>query len=374
LFVSIVILPMSKIVVIGCGIVGAAIAYELSLIPGLEIIVIEKHTPATGSTGAALGVLMGVISQKKKGRAWRFRSASLQRYQTLIPELEAKTGLPISVNHQGIFKLLFAGEDLDKWQKLQEFRAAEGWTLEIGDRSFVTDNCPQIVNEQIIGAVYSPQDGQVNPVELTKALVEGARANGVEFLFGVEVQDFITQRDELLACQSLVTSSGQIEVEELIISAGLGSTALTQSLQQEIPIRPVLGQAIKLQLDQPLGNPDFQPVITGNDIHLVPLGNNQYWLGATVEFPTETSASIANESLLEDLMAGAIAFCPELKSATILETWSGKRPRPEGISAPIIERLSGYSNVLLATAHYRNGVLLAPATALEVVQILALLI
>lgn len=394
---------MSKIVVIGCGIVGAAIAYELSLIAGLKITVIEKHTPATGSTGAALGVLMGVISHKKKGRAWRFRNASLQRYQTLIPELEAKTGLPITVNHQGIFKLLFAGEDLDKWQKLHEFRATEGWTLEIGDRSFVTSHCPQIVNEQIIGGVYSPQDGQVNPVELTKALVAGARANGVEFLFGVEVQDFVTEtglglgegeyfapsrqgakkgakkgdrdrdRDiDIATCKYLVTSNGQIEVEELIISAGLGSTALTQSLQQDISIRPVLGQAIKLQLDQPLGNPDFQPVITGNDIHLVPLGNNQYWLGATVEFPTETGASIANESLLEELMAEAIAFCPELKSATILETWSGRRPRPEGIAAPIIERLSGYSNVLLATAHYRNGVLLAPATALEVVQILSL--
>jgi glycine oxidase len=380
---------MSKIVIIGCGIVGAAIAYELSLISGLDITVIDKHTPASGGTGAALGVLMGVISHKKKGRAWRLRSASLRRYQTLIPELEAKTGLSIPVNHQGIFKLLFAGDDLDKWRKLQEFRATEGWTLEIGDRTFVTHHCPQIVNEQMIGAVYSPQDGQVSPVELTKALVEGARANGVEFLFGVEVQNFVLgsgERDyfaqshkgaeksakqiDRAICEDLVTSSGQIEVEQLIISAGLGSTPLTQSLQQGISIRPVLGQAIKLQLDLPLGNVDFQPVITGNDIHLVPLVNNQYWLGATVEFPTETGASIVNESLLEQLKAGAIAFCPELKSATILETWSGLRPRPEGIAAPIIEKLSGYSNVLLATAHYRNGVLLAPATALEVVQML----
>lgn len=384
---------MSKIVVIGCGIVGAAIAYELSLIPGLDITVIDKNTPAHGATGAALGVLMGAISHKKKGRAWRFRSNSLKRYQTLIPELEAQTGLKIPVNQQGIFKLLFAGENLEKWQELQKFRAAEGWTLEIGDRAFVTQHCPGIVNQNIIGAVYSPQDGQVNPVELTKALVAGARANGVKFQFGVQVQDFVTQtrlclgeqdddfapsrqdanksaKQNTVSCEYLVTSIGQISVEELIISAGLGSTPLTQSLQQEIPIRPVLGQAIKLQLDRVLGNIDFQPVITGNDIHLVPLGNNQYWLGATVEFPTETEASIANQDLLAELMAGAIAFCPELKSATILETWSGKRPRPEGIAAPIIEKLSGYSNVLLATAHYRNGVLLAPATALEVVQML----
>jgi glycine oxidase len=366
---------MSKIVIIGCGIVGAAIAYELSLITGLDITVVEKHTPASGSTGAALGVLMGAISQKKKGRAWRFRSASLKRYQTLIPELEARTGLKIAVNHQGIFKLLFEGEDLDKWQKLQEFRAAEGWELVIGDRSFVTHNCPHIINEQIIGAVYSPQDGQINPLELTQALVTAATANGVKFQFGVEVQDFITQTnkltDKLSTCQSLATSIGKLEVEQLIISAGLGSTALTQSLQQGIPIRPVLGQAIKLQLHQSLGNPNFQPVITGNDIHLVPLGNDRYWLGATVEFPPETGTSIANAELLDRLIEGAIAFCPELKSATILETWSGKRPRPEGMPAPIIEKLSGYSNVLLATAHYRNGVLLAPATALEVVQILS---
>ncbi|PSB12190.1 FAD-dependent oxidoreductase [Pleurocapsa sp. CCALA 161] len=386
---------MSKIVVIGCGIVGAAIAYELSLIPGLDITVIDKNTPAHGATGAALGVLMGAISHKKKGRAWRFRSNSLKRYQTLIPELEAQTGLKIPVNQQGILKLLFAGENLEKWQELQKFRAVEGWTLEIGDRAFITQHCPKILHEDIIGAVYSPQDRQINPVELTKALVAGARANGVKFMFGVEVQDFVTQtrlclgeqdddfapsrqvakksaKQNIVSCEYLVTSIGQISVEELIISAGLGSTPLTQSLQQEIPIRPVLGQAIKLQLDRALGNADFQPVITGNDIHLVPLGNNQYWLGATVEFPTETEASIANQDLLAELMAGAIAFCPELKSATILETWSGKRPRPEGRAAPIIEKLSGYSNVLLATAHYRNGVLLAPATALEVVQMLTL--
>ncbi len=361
---------MSKIVIIGCGVIGAAIAYELSLIAGLDISVIEKNTLASGSTGAALGVLMGAISQKKKGRAWRFRNTSLKRYQTLIPELEAKTGRSISVNRQGIFKLLFTGDDLEKWQKLQEFRAFEGWHLEIGDRTYVSQHCPHLENDQIIGAVYSPQDGQINPVELTQALVTAATANGVKFHFGVEVQNFTIQSDhERATCQQLTTTIGKIEVEQLIIAAGLGSTPLTQSLQQTIPIRPVLGQAIKLKLDRCLGKPDFQPVITGNDIHLVPLGDQTYWLGATVEFPTARE-SVADAKLLEKVRQGAIAFCPQLKTATILETWSGKRPRPEGIPAPIIENLSGYSNILLATAHYRNGVLLAPATAIEVAQIL----
>ena len=359
---------MSKIVIIGCGVVGAAIAYELSLISDLDITVIEKNTPASGSTKAALGVLMGAISQKKKGRAWRFRSTSLQRYETLIPELENQTGLDIPVNRQGILKLLFAGDDLGKWHKLQEFRASEGWELQLGDRDFVTQHCPHLVHQDIIGAVYSPQDRQIHPVKLTQALVAAASANGVEFHFGVEAKNFLVQNDELKSCHQIETNIGNIEVERLIVSAGLGSTPLTQSLQQAIPIRPVLGQAIKLKLDRPLGNSDFQPVITGNDIHLVPLGNNEYWLGATVEFPSETGETIADAELLERVKQGAIAFCPNIARATILETWSGKRPRPEGIAAPIVEQLMGYSNVYLATAHYRNGVLLAPATALEVVK------
>lgn len=361
---------MSQTVIIGCGVVGATIAYELSLISGLDITVIEKDYPAGGSTGAALGVLMGVISHKKKGRAWRLRETSLKRYVTLIPELEEKTGLDIPVNSKGIFKLLFVGDDLEKWQKLKEFRASNGWKLEIGDRHYVQQQCPHLVNEEIIGGVHSPQDRQIHPVKLTQALVAAATANGVKFQFGVAVKDFITAaKNDLSTCQQLITTRGKVAVEQLIISAGLGSTPLTQSLQQTIPIRPVLGQAIKFKLNKPLGNPDFQPIVTGRDRHIVPLGNNEYWLGATVEFPTETGESIADTELLEQLRQDTVAFCPEINNATILETWTGKRPRPEGIAAPIIGNLSGYSNVLLATAHYRNGVLLAPATASEVSKI-----
>ncbi|BAZ44566.1 FAD dependent oxidoreductase [Chondrocystis sp. NIES-4102] len=362
---------MSKIVIIGCGIVGAAIAYELSLVAGLDITVVEQHTPASGSTGAALGVLMGVISQKKKGRAWRLRQTSLKRYQTLIPELQAITGLSIPVNRQGVLKLLFEGDNFEQWQKLQAFRALEGWELIIGDRAYLNQQCPHLLNDQIIGAVYSPNDLQVNPVKLTEALVAAATLNGVKFYFHSTVINCLTHsQDNGLSCNKIETTQGEIAVDQLVISAGLGSTPLTQFLQQTIPIVPVLGQAIRFKLNQPLGKSDFQPVITGNDIHIVPLGNQEYWLGATVEFPIPTAETIADPQLLEQVKQGAIAFCPQLKDATILETWSGKRPRPDGISAPIIGTLPGYSNVLLATAHYRNGVLLAPATALDIVSMI----
>ena len=364
---------MVKVAIVGCGVIGASIAYELSRIKGLEITLIEQQTPASGSTGAALGVLMGAISHKIKGRAWRLREESLKRYETLIPELEALTGITIPVNRQGIVKLLFAGDRLDKWQQLQQTRQSQGWQLEIWDKVYLQKHCHNINQENVIAAVYSPQDRQINPSLLTEALVAGAKQNGVNCQFGVRVEQFITQSANNLSlktCSRLQTTNREIEVDWLIISAGNGSTPLTTALQQSVDIRPVLGQALKFKLDNYLGNVDFQPVITGDDVHIVPLGDREYWLGATVEFPDDLGEVTAQPELLTQVKQRAIDFCPALANANILQTWSGKRPRPQGQPAPIIRKLDGYSNVLLATGHYRNGVLLAPATAQEVISIL----
>jgi glycine/D-amino acid oxidase-like deaminating enzyme len=133
----------------------------------------------------------------------------------------------------------------------------------------------------------------------------------------------------------------------------------------------VLGQAVRLKLNAPLGDRSFQPVITGDDVHIVPLGSGEYWVGATVEFPGATGEVAADPKSLQQVMTGAIALCPALANATLLKTWSGLRPRPQNRPAPVVERLSGYENILLATGHYRNGVLLAPATAEKVKEAIA---
>ena len=79
-----------KIIIVGCGIVGAMLAYELSRQFSADIHVLDRQLPAQGSTGAALGVLMGAISGKVKGRSWRLREASIRRYKSLIAELLAQ--------------------------------------------------------------------------------------------------------------------------------------------------------------------------------------------------------------------------------------------------------------------------------------------
>jgi glycine oxidase len=373
---------MIRIAIIGCGIVGASIAFELSHFPELKVIVFDKQPPAQAATGAALGVLMGVISHKTKGRNWHFRETSLQRYETLIPELEAMTGRKIPFNKQGILMLCSEGEDLSKWEKLRATRQSQGWELEIWDLEQVRSQCPHLaVNDNIIAAIYSPDDRQVDPTALTLALVDAAKINGVNFEFGVEVTGLMGEQDadpttNLIPCGTgilpvlekgtkcqIQTSSSKLEFDWLIITAGLGSTALTASLNQLVDIRPVLGQALHLRSPKPLENPNFAPVITCDDVHIVPLGNREYWVGATVEFPLNGEEIVQNSEMLDEVMARAIALCPALAKASIIRKWSGLRPRPEKRSAPIIDRLSSNSNILIASGHYRNGVLLAPATA-----------
>ena len=366
---------MVRVAIIGCGIVGASIAFELSQFPELKVTVFDKQPPAQGSTGAALGVLMGVISHKTKGRNWQLRETSLQRYETLIPELEAVTGRKIPFNKQGILMLCSEGEDLSKWEKLIATRQSQGWQLELWDRERVRDRCPHLyLNDKIIAAIYSPQDRQVDPTALTLALVDAAKLKGVNFEFGVEVQG-ITELNSQVSQIQLPSSiavnkscgTGILPVAEnfdrLIVCAGLGSAAVTASLNQLVDIRPVLGQALHLLTPNPVGNPDFSPVITCDDVHIVPVGNQEFWVGATVEFSENGGEIEANADMLEQVMARAIALCPALAFASIIRKWSGLRPRPEGRPAPIIGTLPGNDRVLIASGHYRNGVLLAPATA-----------
>jgi glycine/D-amino acid oxidase-like deaminating enzyme len=277
------------------------------------------------------------------------------------------TGIQIPHNSQGIFKLLSPEADLVKWQQLAATRTEQQWQLEIWESSQILARLPQLNPQLVSTAIYSPQDLQVDPVALTNALVAAAKLNGVEFHFDRSVSSITANNP--LSCDVLMDDGKVVTSDRVIVTAGLGSTDLLAPFGS-IEINPVLGQAIHIRLPQSLGNPDFQPTISYEDMNIVPLHNNEYWVGATVEFPVDGNA-IARSECLEQLKQTAIDLCPDLAMSEIIRTWQGLRPRPHQRPAPVIDRVGENGRVLVATGHYRNGVLLAPATAQVITQMLA---
>lgn len=390
------------LVIVGCGIVGATLAYELSRTQQFNITVVDQHnqrfTPSgpvsaqkfATSTGAALGVLMGVISRKMKGRAWEMRRDSIQRYETLIPELEAATGDRIHHNRQGLLRICFGNESLEAWEKLVLQRQRQGFRLQILGRDTLIQTYPKLNIKNygrshlpngfappnpaesepwVIGAVYSPQDLQVNPIALTTALIDAAIQQGAVFHWGWRTTGLRSQKrgDRSHVC-SVETSRDRIDCDGVIITAGLGSSELAKYLDYDLPQRPVLGQAVHLKLPQSISI--TEPVIIGRDTNIIPLDQGHYWVGATVEFSDGENWPECCQDNLNQMLRGVYELYPPLQEADVLRTWSGMRPRPQNRPAPVIESLAGYDNAILATAHYRNGVLLAPATANKVYQLL----
>lgn len=349
---------MKRVLIIGGGIVGTTIAYELSQLSQFDITLIEKDAPAQASTGAALGILMGIISQKTKGRGWQLRAASMERYPHLLAALAEETGDHVP-HCQGLIHLCFEGEAMAKWQELAQIRHQQGWQLELWDLQQLQTACPDLNTRGIVGAVYSPQDLQVHPQALTQTLLKAAQQRGVSCHWGIEATGVsVHTPPENGQSYTVHTNQGDYETDYLIIAAGLGSLPLTSHLKQPITLRPVLGQGMRVHLPRELTLPT---VVTGDDVHLIPLGNQAYWVGATVEFPDQPVTKP-----LKTVWEQAVQFCPALAAGEIFETWSGERPRPEGQAAPVIQPLAGYDKVIVATGHYRNGVLLAPATAEQV--------
>lgn len=342
------------VVVIGCGVVGCAIAYELAA-AGLSVIGVEAGDPAAGSTGAALGVLVGISSQQVGGDGVELRLKSLERFDPLIARLEEDLGRGLPVNRRGILKLLQLGE-ADDWQKTLAARQQAGYRLQLLSPAEVGSLQPGL-RADLAGAIYSPQDRQIQPKLLTQALLEAAQRKGARFFFHQPVQRVKHSPDPPFRLQAIYTPDLTCSAGQVILAAGLGSSPLADKLDLQVPLQAVKGQALRVKAPDLL----LGPVITDADLHLVPLGDGSLWVGATVEFHSPHPDPTLRA--LQDLLTRAITLCPALAEATLVDQWAGYRPRPTRQRAPILGFAPPYTNLLIATGHYRNGVLLAPITA-----------
>jgi glycine/D-amino acid oxidase-like deaminating enzyme len=297
---------------------------------------------------------MAQVFHRASGRAWRLRQASLDLWQRWVAELQ-NLGHPLQLN-RGLLLLAADPDELARQQALCQARQAMGLPFELWGPAQLADLAPGLP-AAALGGLWSAADGQIDPQPLLTALLHEARRLGAQ-----------TLRCRVQALQPLSGGSWQLQLDHgdrlrcdaVVVCAGHGAAALLQPLGHPLPLAPVLGQALELALepcDAGGGWRNSWPAaVVWQGINLVPRPGGRLWLGATLE--PGLNADAAALQAMATLNGHAPGW---LARATVVRRWQGLRVQPLGRPAPWLEVLA--PGLLLAGCHYRNGLLLAPATA-----------
>jgi len=347
-----------ELIIIGGGIIGRSASWHLQQ-RGHQVTLIDPdlhlETPANPLNGsrAALGLLMAQVFHRASGRAWRLRQRSLELWGPWVEQLRAQ-GHPLELR-RGLLLLASDPIELERQQALVQQRQALGLPLEWWDAARIKALQPEL--PPALGGLWSAADGQIDPLPLLQALGSDARRLGARLcaqaVINLQRNADGSWRVELANGEGLTTGT-------VVICAGASTAPLLHTLGLTLPLAAVLGQAVELQPASATpawsGGPQRPAAVVWQGINLVPRPDGRLWLGATCE-PGSTADPQALEALAS-LNGQAPAW---LRQAQRLRQWQGVRLQPQGRAAPWLERLA--PGLLLASGHYRNGLLLAPATA-----------
>jgi glycine/D-amino acid oxidase-like deaminating enzyme len=350
------------VLVVGAGAIGLMAAWRLAL-AGYRVSVVDpalalepgQRTPS--GSQAALGVLMANVFQRSTGRSWRLRQRSHALWGQWLAELEGR-GHPLR-HQQGLLLLAASREELERQERLAADRARLGLPLGLLGPDQLAALSPALPATPL-GGLYSADDGQIDPGPLLNALLEEVRRSGCDM--GAEAAVAVERGPASGGRRWRVhlAGGGEREAHWLVLALGLETAGLLSGLGHPLQLEPVLGQALELEL--PAGVPWSWPaVVVWRGMNLVNCGeqadgSRRLWLGATLE----PGCRACPQALAALRQLGGEAP-PWLREARVVRQWQGLRVRPVGQPAPVLAEPE--PGLLVATGHYRNGVLLAPATA-----------
>lgn len=324
----------TDVIVIGGGIIGLSIALELHW-RGLSVQVLTKDSVATAAQAAA-GMLAPQAEEIMPSAMLDFCLWSRRLYPEWTQKLVHMTGLDTGYWPCGIVSPRYHTpiQPRSDWQ----------------DRTTLIENSGAThLSTEVQGGYWFPADGQVDNRALYHALQTAVRLAGIKVQAGITLEQFPAQTP----IQQLTTAQGTFQADRYILATGAWSAQLLP-----IPVQPRKGQMLAVQVPPQHPLP-LQTVLFGEEIYIVPRRNGRILIGATSENVGFLAGNHPTD--LHGLLAKAVRLCPALATYPIVDRWWGFRPStPDEL--PILGA-SAYDNLILATGHYRNGILLAPATA-----------
>jgi glycine oxidase len=339
---------------VGGGVIGLACAWKAAR-GGARICVLERDRPAAGATGVAAGMLAPVGEA-----AWGEESLlalnleSLGRWPGFADELEREAGADVGFAPQGALHVALDRDEAEELRRRHELHRGLGL-----DSEWLTGRVCRALEPGLATAVrggaHVPGEASVDPRRLVSALLEALDARRVPVHSGAEV---VAAGRERGSWRIESRDGRSLRTETVVLTAGCWSGRVDW-LPEEArpPVRPVKGEILTLRGSA--GEPVCERIVAGERVYMVPRADGRLIVGATVEergFDTALTAGGVHELLRE-----GYRLLPEIAELELVETAVGLRPGSPD-NAPLIG-WSATEGLLVATGHFRNGVLQAPITA-----------
>ena len=346
----------SDVIIVGAGVIGCAIAYNLGK-AGVKTLVIDKADGVgREASWAGAGVLTSHASTRQPYP--ELCRASLALYPSLADELRERTQIDIEFIQSGTLSLFFNEEEKNGLIGLAERRIDRGFSAEVLTADQVLEIEPA-ASKSVVGGVRFQEDAQVRNPRLVKALAKGAALLGTQFLLGNPVDGFVREKGRI----SGVKVNGEFfRGNTIVVAAGCWSGALTQELGFHLPIQPSRGQIVLVDA-MPLV---LRHTIDGLGVYLVPRSDGVILIGATVEFVGYDKRTTL-EGIQQMIEAGT-TLIPELAGMPFAQAWAGLRPHIK--NGPCLGKAPDLDNVIIASGHFKNGILLAPITGVLISELI----
>lgn len=361
-------------VVIGAGIIGAATAYYLSM-EGLKVLVVDRSTPASGTSGACDGVIS--LHSKTPGLKIDMAREGIRLYR----QLSLHTDLDLEMEKKGSLCLAETEEELVFLETRMKSQRSHGLEVSLLGPGEVRSMEP-IISEHVIGASWCPEDTQINPVMATFAFLESARDKGCILRKNSPVTSLLVHGTRL---HGVMIGEEKISAEWTINACGVEAACVSEMMGIDMPIQPRRGQ---LMVTEPLdtvirsillearymvfknnpapGRSSEDPGIkAGVSLSVEQTRSGSILIGGTREFAGYSRKTSYDAFHL--MAARAIHFLPSLRDLRIIRSFAGLRPyTPDGM--PIIGTVEGVDGFLMAGGHEGDGIALAPSTGKMISQ------
>ncbi|MGO1120108.1 glycine oxidase ThiO [Rhodovibrionaceae bacterium A322] len=348
--------------VIGGGINGLAVAWQAAS-QGMTVGLFEASTLGSGASRAASGMLAAGIETEPGGEdLWELGRFSQDLWPGFVRDLEAAADLPLGYLPSGILQVALTREEVERLRFRHDFQKSLGIELEwLSSREL--RRAEPALRPGVAAAVRCARDHQVDSRLLTAALARAAQQAGAKLYQQSPVTRLLCQGGKAVGVE---VAGQQVTATQTLLASGAWSGLLAGLPEAVVPpVRPLKGQSLALALD-PSQPPLLSHVVWTESIHMVPTHDGRLIVGATVEEQGFDSRNTAGG--IYALLEAARRALPGVEELELLESWVGFRPTSRD-DAPLLGQ-SALPGLLLASGHHRNGVLLAPATARLVSQLL----